>query len=239
MHTAWDMQGHRKNVYDLEFQSHMFEIRKLFQHFRYPRSRKCQNRYKDHVCMMFTTRDTKGHTEMCLTFIFKVNHQGQVTDFGFYEILDIVNVRIDTKIKSVACVQPELRKVIRWMSVTLSFKVNRQGPVIFFNSFDILNLENARIDTKIEFVSCLQPEIRKVMQNGVWPWFSRSCSRDRIFSLSPLDSLILKTYPRKIFSKNSDGKAKIQWGWYPLGVFGWRNTLGVWGLTIINARAWG
>ena len=52
--------------------------------------------------MMFTTRDTKGHTQMCLIFIFKVNHQGQVTDFGFSEILDIVNIRIDTKIKSAA-----------------------------------------------------------------------------------------------------------------------------------------
>ena len=63
--------------------------------------------------MMFTTRDTKDHTQMCLTFIFKVNHQGQVTDFGFSEMLDIVNVRIDTKIKSAACIQPELRKVIQ------------------------------------------------------------------------------------------------------------------------------
>ena len=49
---------------------------------------------------------------MCLTFIFMVNHQSQVTDFGFSEILNIVNVRIDTKIKSVACIQLELRKVI-------------------------------------------------------------------------------------------------------------------------------
>ena len=62
---------------------------------------------------MFTTKDTKGHTEMCLTFIFNVNHQGQVTDSGVYEILDVVNVRFDTKIKSVACIQPEIRKVIR------------------------------------------------------------------------------------------------------------------------------
>ena len=36
MHTAGDKQGHRKNVYDLEFQGQTFEIRKLFQHFRYP-----------------------------------------------------------------------------------------------------------------------------------------------------------------------------------------------------------
>ena len=81
--------------------------------------------------MMFTTRDTKGHTQLYLTFIFKVNHQGQVTDFGFSEILDLANVRIDTKIKSVACIQPEIRKVIQIICVTLSFKVNRQGHMIF------------------------------------------------------------------------------------------------------------
>ena len=165
--------------------------------------------------MMFTTRDTKGHTQMCLTLIFKVNHQGQVTDFRFSEILDLENVRIDTKIKSVARIQPEIRKVIQWMCMTLNSKVNRQGHVIFINIFDILDLENVRIDTKINFVLCLQPEIRKVMQKGVWPRFSRSCNKDRIFSLSRLDSLTPKTYPWEIFSKNSDGKAKIQGGWYP------------------------
>ena len=135
-----------------------------------------------------------------LTFIFKVNHQGHVTDFGFSEILDPANVRIDTKIKSVSCIQPEIRKVIQWMCVTLNFKVNRQGHMIFFNILDIYDLENVRIDTKINIVSCLQPEIRKVMQKGVWPWCSRSCNKDRILSLSPLDSLTPKTYPWEIFS---------------------------------------
>ena len=89
-----------------------------------------------------------------------------------------------------------------------------------FNIFDIHDLENVRIDTKINSVSCLQPEMRKVMQKGVWPWFSRSCNKDRIFSLSPLDFLTPKTYPWKIFLKNSDGKAKIQGGCInPLGRF--------------------
>ena len=37
----------------------------------------------------------------------------------------------------------------------------------FFNIFDILDLENVRIDTKINFLSCLQSEIRKVMQKDV------------------------------------------------------------------------
>ena len=101
-------------------------------------------------------------------------------------------------------------KVIQWMCVTLNSKVNRQGHGIVFNIFDILDLENVRIDTKINFVSFLQPEIWKVMQKGVWPWFSRSCNKDRIFSLSPLDSLTPKTYPWEIFLKNSDGKTKIQ-----------------------------
>ena len=63
--------------------------------------------------MMFTTRDTKGHKQMCLTFIFKVNHQGQVTDFWFSEIHDLGNVRIVTEIKSSSCIQPEIRKVIQ------------------------------------------------------------------------------------------------------------------------------
>ena len=53
--------------------------------------------------------------------------------------------------------------------------------VIFFNIFDILGLENGRIGTKIKFVSCLQPEIRKVMQKGIWPWYSGSCNEDIIF----------------------------------------------------------
>ena len=36
-----------------------------------------------------------------LTLKINVNHQGQVADFGFFEILDIENVRIDTKIESI------------------------------------------------------------------------------------------------------------------------------------------
>ena len=50
-----------------------------------------------------------------LTLKIKVNHQGQRTDSGFSDILDIVNVRIDTKIESIACIQPEMSKVIRKM----------------------------------------------------------------------------------------------------------------------------
>ena len=39
----------------------------------------------------------ENHTQMYLTFIFKINHHDQVTDFGLYEIPDIVNVRIHTR----------------------------------------------------------------------------------------------------------------------------------------------
>ena len=37
----------------------------------------------------------------------------QVIDFGFSGILDLENVRIDTKVKSASCIQPELMKVIQ------------------------------------------------------------------------------------------------------------------------------
>ena len=49
----------------------------------------------------------------------------------------------------------------------LEFQGQQSRSRNFFNIFDILDLENVRIDTKINFVSCLQPEIRKVMQKGV------------------------------------------------------------------------
>ena len=120
-------------------------------------------------------------TQMRLTFIFKVNHQGQVTDFKFSEILDLANVRIDTKIKSVACIQPEMRKVIQLICVTLSSQVNRQGHVIFFNIFDIPDLENVRIDTKIKSVTCIQPEMRKVIQLMCDLEFQGQPSRSRDF----------------------------------------------------------
>ena len=43
--------------------------------------------------------------------IFKVNRQGNVIYFGLFEILYLDNVEIDTKIKSVACIQPEIKEV--------------------------------------------------------------------------------------------------------------------------------
>ena len=172
-----------------------------------------------------TLRSTSYHVcnrryERSCKKMFDLDFQGQTSRSGdwFWVFWDprLENVRIDTKVKSASCIQPELMKVIQWMCVTLNSKVDRQGHGIVFNIFDILDLENVRIDTKINFVSCLQPEIWKVMQKGVWPWFSRSCNKDRIFSLSPLDSLTPKTYPWEIFLKNSDGKTKIQGGgWYP------------------------
>ena len=62
---------------------------------------------------MYTTKDKKGHIKVSSTLTFKVKLQGQVVDFVFYEILDVEKVRIDTKIKSVSCIQPELKKVIK------------------------------------------------------------------------------------------------------------------------------
>ena len=42
---------------------------------------------------------------------FKVNRQGHVIYFGLFEIPDPDNVEIDTKIMSVACIQPEIKEV--------------------------------------------------------------------------------------------------------------------------------
>ena len=42
----------------------------------------------------------------------KVNHQGYVIENRFFEIPDCENVRIDTKMESIASILPEIRKVI-------------------------------------------------------------------------------------------------------------------------------
>ena len=50
--------------------------------------------------------------KISLTLEIKINHQGQVTKNEFSEILDLENVRIDTKIESIAGIQPEISMVI-------------------------------------------------------------------------------------------------------------------------------
>ena len=50
---------------------------------------------------------------VCLPFIFKVNYQVHVIYSEISEILTIENITIDTKIKFIACNQPERNKVIQ------------------------------------------------------------------------------------------------------------------------------
>ena len=128
----------------------------------------------NNVAMMTDLENKRNSKRIDLTLKIKVNRQGQVTELGVSEFLDIENVRIDTKIESIACTQPEISKVIRKMCMTLSSKVKRLRYVNCFNIFYIPGLDNVRIDTKIISVWCLQPEIRKVIYKCVWPSFSRS-----------------------------------------------------------------
>ena len=193
--------------------------------------------------MMFTTGDTKGHTQMCLTFIFKVNHQGHVTDFEFSEIHDLANVRIDTKIKSVSCIQPEIRKVIQWMCVTLSFKVNRQGHMIF--STYLISPTSNMLESTPRSTLCH-------VYNRRW---ERSCKK--VFDLDFQDHAMKIEFfhyhrwipwPRKhtheeYFQKIRTERQKSRGGVVstpppPLGVRRWIFTLGIWGLGLIIIVCW-
>ena len=87
-----------------------------------------------------------------MTLNFKVNRQSHVICFGLFEIPDLENVEINNKIKSVACIQPEIRGHVG-VCLTLIFKVKCQGHETNFSFFYILDLKNAIIDTEIEFVS--------------------------------------------------------------------------------------
>ena len=50
---------------------------------------------------------------VCLPFIFKINFKVHVIYSEISEILTIENITIDTKIKLIACNQPERNKVIQ------------------------------------------------------------------------------------------------------------------------------
>ena len=72
--------------------------------------------------------------------------------------------------------------------MTLVLKVNRQGQVIYFNFFEILDLRNVKIDNKINSASLLQVLLRKDELREVWPQFSRSSVKVTYFILAFLDS---------------------------------------------------
>ena len=58
--------------------------------------------------------DFQGQTTFSKLFIiFKVSRHRYTIYFRFSEFLDLDYVRIDTKIKSVACIWPEIMKVIQ------------------------------------------------------------------------------------------------------------------------------
>ena len=132
---------------------------------------------------MHTNIDKRGHVGVCRTLIFKVKGQGHELNLIFFDIPDLDNVWIDTKIEFVSRFQQEVTKVIPVHLYDLDVKVYGRGQKINFSFFLHLRPKNVRIDTKIKYVPRLPPEITKVIQKGVWPWISRSSNEDRIFSI--------------------------------------------------------
>ena len=62
--------------------------------------------------MMIDLENNINSKKSGLTLKIKVKHQGQVPGNEFSEILDLEYVRFDTKIESIAGIQPEISKVI-------------------------------------------------------------------------------------------------------------------------------
>ena len=102
---------------------------------------------------MYATEDKKGHVKVSLTLTFKINCQDQVTGFVFFEILDLEKVRIDTEICLYYMYNQKYGKSYEYIFMTLALKVNRQGQVIYSSFFEIPDLRNVKIDTKINSAS--------------------------------------------------------------------------------------
>ena len=61
--------------------------------------------------------------------------------FSFFEIPDLRNVKIDTKINSASIITSLVMNGQVEESLTLNFKVIRQGHVISFNIFEFCDLD--------------------------------------------------------------------------------------------------
>ena len=89
--------------------------------------------------------DFQGKTKFSqICIIFKVNHHNYIIYFKIFEFLDIDYVKIKTKIESVACIQPEIIKVI-WKYVwpwfwrsTVEVKW-QMSVIVWFPTSDIIN----------------------------------------------------------------------------------------------------
>ena len=66
----------------------------------------------NNVSIMFDLENNINLKKSGLTLKIEVKHQGQVTKNRISEILDLEYVRFDTKIESIAGIQPEISKVI-------------------------------------------------------------------------------------------------------------------------------
>ena len=62
---------------------------------------------------MYTKKYKRGHVNVILTFTFNVRSQGEVNYFSDLVIPDVEKVRIDIKIKSVSCIQAQLKNAIK------------------------------------------------------------------------------------------------------------------------------
>jgi len=91
--------------------------------------------------------------KVSLTLTSKVKCQGQVIGFVFFEILDLEKVRIDTEIMSVLYIQPEILKVVVVCIYDLGFQGQPSRSREFFYFFEIPDLRNVKIDTKINSAS--------------------------------------------------------------------------------------
>ena len=118
--------------------------------------------------------DFQGQTNLFQIFIiFEFNHHSYIICFRFSEFLDLDYVKINTKIKSVACIQPEIKQVIwkyvrPWFSRS-TMEVRRHMLVILrFQTSDVFDSTPT-----LCLYHVYNPWWTKGHNKYLWPWFSR------------------------------------------------------------------
>ena len=130
------------------------------------------NRHQDLVCIMFANKDKKGHIKVSLTLTFKVNCQGHVIGFNFFETLDFNKVRVDTEILFLLYMQLGIiiTKFVDDVqvegSLASNFKVIHQGHVNYFSIFGFYDLNFVENNTNLITLSHLHQKISRLTNYG-------------------------------------------------------------------------
>ena len=157
---------------------------------------------------------TQGHTHLSYDLAYLRLYAYYWLDLGVdSNILNVEDLKKPKISHLTLMVDLDFQGQTIFFEIIIIFKVSHHSYIIYFRFFEFLDLDYVKINTKIKSVSCIQPEIIKVIQNYVWSWFSRSTIKVR------WHMLIILRFPTSVMFKSTARKSlyHVYNPWWTMG----------------------